>query len=631
MTSQISGALTVNGPRGLFGLRAFRMSVLMSAILAACAQAAPTPPHDTARPATPSAGLLYERACATCHEGGAVQAPRREALAGLSRTRILSALTTGLMSAQASSLTPREKEDLAAWLSGPQAPAAAGSPGCAAADSLSYEGGGVSDWGMTLQNTRAVSRDQTSVDADKVSRLRLAWVFAFPGSTRARVQPTLAGEVLFTADQFGAVYALEAKTGCLLWTVQSDREIRSPLIVGRDAAGRPDALYVGDIAGRVHAIDIATRRILWSTRPDDHPQATITGAMRLHEGRLYVPLSSLEVVAAMDGAYPCCTFRGAVAAIEAKSGAMVWKTYTITQTPGMQGRNSAGAPMFGPSGAPVWSTPTIDQKRGRLYIGTGENYSHPATATSDAVMALDLSTGRVVWTYQATANDVWNAACPSGPNCPANTGPDFDFGAAPVLVEHDDGRSIILAGQKSGHVYGLDPDNGGALLWTAKPGRGGIMGGVHWGMASDGDRLFVPVSDISVYPEDAHLPARSGLHALNVTTGQAVWSTVLPDTCKGETWRCSPGISAAVTLGPGVIFGGSLDGVLRAFSARDGAVLWSFDTRREFDGVNGFRGAGGSIDASGPVLSGRYVYATSGYDKFGQKDGNLLLAFRLDD
>jgi len=603
---------------------------LLPALLAACAQQPQQVATASAASLTPSGAAIYERACATCHEGGAIQAPRRESLAALSQERILVSLTTGIMSAQASGLSPEEKKTLASYLSGPRTAEAVSTSYCTAPPSSTDGSGGILDWGMRPENWRAVEKDQTSVDATNATDLEMAWVFAFPGSTRSRVQPTIAGSVLFTADQFGTVYALDAATGCTFWTVQSDKEIRSPLIIGTDAAGSPDTLYFGDIAGRVHAIDLATRRIVWSVRPDSHPQATITGAMRLHEGRLYVPISSLEVVAAMDGTYSCCTFRGAVAAIDIKTGTTVWKTHTIAEEPRAQGTSRTGVRLFGPSGAPVWSTPTIDRKRGRLYIGTGENYSHPSTGTSDAIMALDLASGKVVWTFQATANDVWNAACPSGPNCPANAGPDFDFGAAPVLVELSDGRAVILAGQKSGHVYGLDPDKGGALIWTTKPGRGGIMGGVHWGMATDGKTLFVPISDLAVYPQDAHLPAQSGMHALDVATGKPVWSTVLPDTCKGTAWRCSPGVSAAATLAPGVVFGASLDGVVRAFSARDGSILWTFETNRQFEGVNGVSGSGGSIDSSGPVVAGRFVYVTSGYDKFGQKGGNLLFAFKLD-
>lgn len=604
---------------------------VLPALLAACMQQPQLATVATAATPTSSGAAIYERACATCHDGGAIQAPRRESLAALSRERILAAMTTGIMSAQASSLSSEEKETLAAYLSAPQTQAGTPASRCTATPADASARGKVFDWGMRPENWRAVGKDQTSVSAKNASDLKLAWTFAFPGSTRARVQPTVAGDVLFTADQFGTVYALDAATGCIRWTVQSDKEIRSPLIVGTNAAGEPDALYFGDIAGQIHAIDLATRRIVWTVRPDAHPQATITGAIRLHKGRLYVPISSLEVVAAMDGAYACCTFRGAVAALDAKTGTTVWKTYTIAEEPKVQGTNRAGVNQLGPSGAPVWSTPTIDEKRGRLYIGTGENYSHPATTTSDAIMALDLASGQIVWKFQATENDIWNAACPSGPNCPVNTGPDYDFGAAPILVELSDGRALLLAGQKSGNVYGLDPDKSGAVVWKAKPGRGGIMGGVHWGMATDGKTLFVPISDLSVYPKDAHLPPQSGMHALDVASGKALWSTVLPDACNGVKWRCSPGLSAAATFVPGVVFGGSLDGTLRAFSARNGEVLWTFDTNQQFEAVNGITGSGGSIDSSGPVVAGKFVYATSGYDKFGQKGGNLLLAFNVGD
>lgn len=604
---------------------------VLPALLAACMQQPQLATVATAATPTSSGAAIYERACATCHDGGAIQAPRRESLAALSRERILAAMTTGIMSAQASSLSSEEKETLAAYLSAPQTQAGTPASRCTATPADTSARGEVFDWGMRPENWRAVGNDQTSVSAKNASDLKLAWTFAFPGSTRARVQPTVAVDVLFTADQFGTVYALDAATGCIRWTVQSDKEIRSPLIVGTNAAGEPDALYFGDIAGQIHAIDLATRRIVWTVRPDAHPQATITGAIRLHKGRLYVPISSLEVVAAMDGAYACCTFRGAVAALDAKTGTTVWKTYTIAEEPKVQGTNRAGVNQLGPSGAPVWSTPTIDEKRGRLYIGTGENYSHPATTTSDAIMALDLASGQIVWKFQATENDIWNAACPSGPNCPVNTGPDYDFGAAPILVELSDGRALVLAGQKSGNVYGLDPDKSGAVVWKAKPGRGGIMGGVHWGMATDGKTLFVPISDLSVYPKDAHLPPQSGMHALDVASGKALWSTVLPDACNGAKWRCSPGLSAAATFVPGVVFGGSLDGTLRAFSARNGEVLWTFDTNQQFEAVNGITGSGGSIDSSGPVVAGKFVYATSGYDKFGQKGGNLLLAFNVGD
>ena len=582
-----------------------------------------------AAPAHASLGeAVYQRACASCHDGGALQAPLYESLVKLSSDQIMSSLTTGVMASQALSLSLAEKEAVSLYISQTQSGEFEQIGLCA--DSRAYTPGPVdiSDWGMGARNWRAVDEDQTSLNADNAASLELAWVFAFPQATRARVQPTLSDGVLFTADQTGRIFALDAETGCTLWTVQTESEIRSPLIIGSDANGNADRLFFGDLSGNVHALDLATRERIWTVRADEHPQTTITGAMRYVDGRLYVPVSSQEVIAAMNSSYECCTFRGSVLALNAATGEQIWKTMTITEAPSPRGTNSAGATLHGPAGAPVWSTPTIDTDRGLLYVGTGENYSHPASAMSDAILAMDLDTGRIVWSYQATADDVWNAACPSGPNCPVDTGPDYDFGAPPVLVDLAGGGSLLLAGQKSGDVYALDPDNGGRLVWQAKPGRGGIMGGVHWGMTTDGETLFVPISDLSVYPRDAHLPPQSGVHALQIGTGEPVWSTVLPNECGDVRWRCSPGVSAAATYAPGVILGGSLDGMLRAFSAETGDVLWSFNTNQTFEGVNGLEGEGGGIDSSGPVVSGRYVYATSGYDKFGQKGGNLLFAFR---
>lgn len=585
--------------------------------------AAPPPPALSA-----DGAAVYARSCATCHDGGAPQAPRREALAVLPADRIEAALTTGIMKAQAARLDGAERRAVAEFLSKAIAEGAPEKGLCARARTTLFPIR-IADWGMSAENTRRVDARTTTINAGNASRLKLDWVFAFPGGTRARVQPTLAGDTLFTADQTGMIYALDASSGCIRWRSQTKSEIRSSLVVGADTSGKAAVLYFGDISGYVHAFDIASRKLVWSTRPDAHPQATITGTPRLFHGRLYVPISSLEVVASMSENYACCTFRGGVAALNSRTGKVIWNTLTVSEAPRRRGVSQVGTAMFGPSGAPVWSSPTIDEARNRIYVGTGENYSHPASDKSDAILALDMTSGKIVWSFQALSEDVWNAACPDGPNCPVRTGPDYDFGAPPILVGRTKGSSLVLAGQKSGFVYALDPDQGGALVWKAKPGRGGVMGGVHWGMTSDGETLYVPVSDLSVYPKDAHLPAQSGLHAFDVATGRKLWATVLPDLCGDVSWRCSPGISAAATAAPGVIFGGSLDGALRAFSATDGRILWSFDTNRAFEAVNGVKATGGGIDSSGPVIAGDRLYATSGYDKFGQKAGNLLLAFRV--
>ncbi|MBI1338901.1 PQQ-binding-like beta-propeller repeat protein [bacterium] len=599
---------------------------------------APTPAAPTSQAASPAPAQLvrgddlYKLHCASCHEPGLAGAPQRSALAMLTPARIHESLTTGVMRTQAAMLSGEERILVARFLSQVQpASDVSGRGWCEASKPGDAAPRGpvvVADWGMDLQNSRRVKPEATTLRASNAGSLALDWVFAFPESTRARVQPTVAGDALFTADQNGVIYALDLASGCIRWTHEAGIEIRSPLIIGADAEGRASHLYFGDFGGNVHALDLKSGRELWSVRADPHPQTTITGAMRLFEGRLYVPVSSLEVVSAIEKTYECCTFRGAVLALDAATGRTIWKTYTVDEAV-QQGTNSAGARMMGPSGAPVWSSPTIDAKRRLVYVGTGENYSRPASDMSDSIIAMSLDDGTIKWVFQALGDDVWNAACPGGANCPVSTGPDYDFGAAPVLARTRAGRELVLAGQKSGWVYALDPDAGGREVWRRKVGRGGIMGGVHWGMMTDGDTLFVPISDLSVYPKDAHLPAQSGVHAVRVADGEPLWSTVLPDTCGKVAWRCHPGVSAAATLAGDVILGGSLDGKARAFSAADGRVLWTFDTNRTFDAVNGISGEGGSIDSSGPVVVGGRVFLTSGYDKFGQKPGNLLFAFSV--
>ncbi len=605
---------------------------LISAACSASQQSADPATIERAAAETSETAEIYETHCASCHNGAVEQAPRREALAALSADRILAAMETGIMQAQASMLSHDQRSALATYLSDLAEPeqqnAGAGYCNAAANAAVSSRPVRVADWGVDHQNTRNFSAELTQIDSTNASNLELDWVFAFPDASRARAQPTLAGDTLFTADQNGVIYALAVDTGCIRWTVSIDAEVRSALVIGADAAGEARTLYFGDISGGVHALDIESRQLLWSVRADEHPATRITGTLRLHDGRLYVPVSSMEVITAMDDAYECCTFRGSVLALDAATGDEIWKTYIVP--PALkQGLSRTGTQLYGPSGAPIWSSPAIDAARGLLYVGTGENYTRPTSDHSDAILALSLEDGALAWSFQALAGDAWNAACADGANCPADTGPDYDFGASPVVTTTADGRGLVIGGQKSGWVYALDPDRGGELVWKRRVGRGGIMGGVHWGMALQGETLFVPISDRSVYPDDAHLPAQSGMHALDVDTGGPSWSHILEDQCGDVAWVCSPGISAAASAAPGIIAGGSLDGVMRIFSARDGEELWSFDTNRSFDAVNRVAAEGGAIESDGPVFGGARMFVTSGYDNFSQKRGNVLLAFRL--
>jgi polyvinyl alcohol dehydrogenase (cytochrome) len=339
-------------------------------------------------------------------------------------------------------------------------------------------------------------------------------------------------------------------------------------------------------------------------------------------------MSSTEVVSALKAEYDCCSFRGGVTALDITTGKKLWRMYTVEPSK-QAGFDTKGQPAFGPSGAPVWSPPTIDAKRGLLYFGTGENYSSPASAMSDSIIAVELATGKVRWWQQTIANDAWNASCESfgnGVNCPRENGPDLDFGAPPILATLQNGRDIILAGQKSGMIFALDPNNGGRIMWKQRAGAGGFNGGIHWGMAADSATLYVGIADTPGNKGAVGL-RRPGIHAFDIASGKPLWSRIEPFPCKERKFECETALSAPVTATSGIVFGGAHNGLLRAYSTRDGAILWSFDTRRDFITVNGVKGYGGSIDSAGPVLAGGMLIVNSGYDKFGEIPGNVLLVF----
>ncbi len=561
---------------------------------------------------------LYRDHCSGCHDNGTGGAPIRAALEKRSAAFIKQALTAGVMKAQGKALNPYQMAILAEHLGTDAPPSAVAGKRC--------EGRlAVSDpplwnrWGNGLANTRY--QRETAITPANVGRLELAWAFGFPEAQRARSQPAVTDRAIFTGSQSGRVYALDRMTGCIWWTFDAEAEVRNAPVLDVDADGGA-TLYFGDFGARVYALDAQTGKLRWSTSVRDHPDGTITGSLALHDGRLFVPMSSTEVLSAYNPAYECCTFRGGVTALDAASGARVWRWYSVEKPVRHKGGETA------PSGAPVWGTPTADPVRGLLYVGTGENYSSPATGQSDAIIALELASGRQRWVMQATAGDAWNAACGTdqSANCPAEDGPDFDFGAPPMLVKAG-GRDILLAGQKSGEIFAIDPGSG-SVLWRRQVGRGGFNGGIHWGMASDGATLFVPIAD-TPGSRFAKGDPRPGIHAFDVATGRPLWSRIEPLRCAEFAFACITALSAPLTLIPGVVFAGGHDGRLVAYAAEGGEVLWKTETNRAFATVNGVEAKGGSIDGQGPVVAGDMVIVNSGYDKFGEIAGNVLLVYRL--
>jgi polyvinyl alcohol dehydrogenase (cytochrome) len=601
-------------------LRALVLS-LCQLLPAALAQVVPVQPHGDAAAPVPDPARLYADRCARCHAAGnSLRAPLAEQLRQMSRVEILRSLESGKMKEQGAALTPAERRAVSDYL-GIADGSSSGRFACTTPIPALSRLRGWNAWGGDLANSRAGDRLQ----AGDAAKLRLKWAFAYPGATVAAAQPTLVDGVVFTGSASGTVYALDAQTGCEYWRLDADAQVRTAPLVRR-VRGRL-LLFFGDTKAQVYAVEARSGKAVWKMAVDAHPMARITGSPAFLEDRLYVPVASAEEVPAGNPKYPCCTFRGSVVALEAETGRQIWKTFMIPEAPAVTGKNSAGTDTFGPSGAAIWLTPTIDSKRGVLYVGTGNGYTDPPSPFTDSIVALKLATGERVWHRQMTPNDRWNVACGSraDSNCPTKPGKDFDFGAPVIIATGPDGRTRLLAGQKSGMIYALDPGDQGQVLWQVQAGTGGLLGGIEWGMAAGNGILYAALSD--------WVPGRpgagGGLSAFQIATGERLWHTPPPDPACKDRRGCSAAQMAPVTLAGEVAFSGSMDGHLRAYSAKEGKILWDFDTLREFETVNGVKGSGGSFSAAGPVVVDGMVFVQSGYSALGGMPGNLLLAFEV--
>ena len=582
----------------------------------------------------PDGAAVYQRTCAACHEGAIEKAPLRPALQLMTVGSIHRALTTGIMKSQAQSLSENERVAVAQYLSKHKLgqDGIAFEPRCGGATAAFTDAPPPwSGWGVENRNSRNIPTSLAGFTKADLPTLKVGWARAYPNALRARSQPAFAGGAAFVGSHDGTVYALDQERGCVRWTFQAQGEVRTGIVVGSLSPDRPKALtlFFGDLLGGVYALDARTGKVIWRVTPDAHPNATITAAPVLYEGRLYVAVSSMEVLVADDPNYGCCTFRGSLAALDATSGRMLWQTYTIPQPASPQQPNARGVMQLGPSGAPIWGSPSLDVKRRRLYVGTGENYSSPADDHSDSIMAMDLDTGAIAWRYQATKGDAWNSACSiSKINCPKENGADADFGAATIFATTSEGRDLVVAGQKSGALLALNPDTG-SVVWKTQVGRGGMGGGIRFGMALSGDKLFVPTTDS---PRDRHYTGepKPGLYAIDLGTGAALWSSPAEDTCQGRS-QCRIGYSGAITAIPGMVLVGGRDGWFRIYDADNGRILWKFDTARSFPALNGGSATGGAFSGgAGPVAHQGRIYLNSGYGFGNDVPGNLLLMLEVD-
>ena len=600
------------------------LAVAVSAAAARLAHPADAAPPDGAQ--------LFESACATCHNGDDPRAPTTETLRARSPQAIVEALTSGSMRYQGLALTGAERRAIAEFLSGRKlrgTPVGATIGRCARVPPLGdpFRRPLWNGWGATIENTHVQRADQAGLSAADVPRLALKWAFGFPDATSAWAQPAVAGGRVFIGSQNGIVYSLDAASGCIAWTFAAHAGVRASIAIGpRLGAGRAAVYpaYVADQQGYAYALDAASGRELWSRKVDAHPLVRLTGAPTVYGGRVFVPISSYEEGGKPPG-YACCTFRGGMIALDARTGAVAWRAYTIAAPPALIRTYADGTEAWGPSGGAVWSAPTIDVKRRVIYVGVGNTYSGAPQPTTDAVIAFDVSTGQLRWSRQMNPGprDVFGCI-PGEINCGERPGPDFDFGASPVLATLPNGRQLIVAAQKSGVVYALDPDKQGAEVWHYRAGGGSGLGGIEWGIAVDGERAYVPVAEI-------YNPEPGGLHGVSLATGTRDWYVPPPPPACGKPTRaCSGAQFSAVTAIAGVVFSPSNDGAIRAHSTADGSIVWTFDTNREFKTINGVRAKGGSMNGPAPIVAGGMLFVSSGYGTFGLRPGNVLLAFGVD-
>jgi polyvinyl alcohol dehydrogenase (cytochrome) len=585
---------------------------------------------------------LFNNNCASCHKNtkssadqGLLQennAPSTDTLATMTPEAIYAALTSGAMAQQAASLNNDEKRVLAEFFGG--RPLGAADQGdaknmanhCAANPPMGniLAGASWTGWSADLTNTRFQSAKAAGLSADQAAKLKLKWAFGLPAGAETYGQPTVAAGRLFIGDDNSFVYALDAATGCVYWSFQAEAQVRTAIALG-PVSGRGStkfAAYFGDRKGNAYALDAHNGELLWKINTEPRVLSHVTGSPIVFDGRVYVGIAGSEEVASGDPHYPCCTYRGNLSALDANTGKLIWKSYTIPEEPKPTKKNSLGTQLWAPAGASIWSAPTIDTKLKAIYVSTGNAFTQPAAKTSDAIVAFDMATGKMLWWYQGVENDASPQGCggrgPKGEQCPEHPGPDWDFANSPILKTLANGKRVLIAAHKGGTAVAIDPDNKGALLWKADLTDGataGPGGQIMWGGAADDQNVYYSLQTGAVA-------------ALKLADGSIAWLKHIDPAAPAAGGRPRRGLAAAVTAIPGVVFAGGWDGVLHALSTVDGHELWQYATAHDYTAVNGVAAKGGSLGDPGPVIVGGMLYVGSGYIGTGNgMPGNVLLAF----
>jgi polyvinyl alcohol dehydrogenase (cytochrome) len=597
---------------------------------------------------------VFDRTCATCHAAPTdVRVPALAALGAMPAAQLRDAMNEGGRMAQmAAGLSNAEKTQVVAYLtSGQSTAASAGNWTDALMCSADKRAVDVnqpvisSGFSVDRNQTRSLTAAQAGLTSADMTTLKMAWAIGFPGQSSGTGASIVGTTMFVTAG--GRLLALDTASGCAKWSIASTS--RNTPAFGEIEGRKVLALA----AGRdVLVVDAKTGEKIWqaSGQPEGNP-GSIRGGVVIYKDKIIVPISASGVVAGAQAKFECCVGHGAVVALSAKDGSKLWEYHTMPNADYNGEVSSTGVKQRGPSGAPIWAMPVIDEARNRVIVATGENTSHPATDTSDAVIALDLDTGKEVWTFQAMSRDVWNEACSgtkdsSGPNCPWNVaddqgaGRDFDFGAGAAIVKGAGGNDVVLAGQKSGDVWALDAATG-SRLWNIRFGDGTALGGVHWGITTDGERVFAAVNDpifggtrTDPLAPGAKTTPRPGVFAVDIKTGKQVWGYDAKPDCDGDrgalVTACAAkyGFSAAPLTVDGAVVAATLGGEVMILDGKTGTVLKTLDTIGPKKTINGVDAKGGSIDSHGVSAGAGMIFINSGYGSFGQTPGNVLIAYK---
>lgn len=615
------------------------LALLLSGAAAVGAQLTDTAATPAATDQTARGEALYEARCAVCHDNPQERIPPRLLLGFRSPNAVVRSLTRGTMRPMAEGLGAADIASIATYLTG-RAP---GTDPVPVANRCTQSGApftmGPHDWPVIGKDI-AGSRFQAEpgLRAEDLPRLKLKWAFAYPEGASGPVQ--VAGGRVFLAAGDGQVYSLDAQSGCSHWSFETGRTVRAVTVAqlgAGEASPAQTAVFFGDDQSKVTAIDATSGAQLWTTSVEVHPLARITAPPSVYQGRVFVPVSGMEDPLTHNPEYACCTHRGSVVALDAASGRLLWKSYTVQEEPKPLPKTRAEGPQyFGPAGGSVFTPLGIDARRGLVYAATAEAYGPENPPGTYSVIAFDVESGAQRWQRQFMPEERDRARIchEAGESDCRNL---FSMSTQVMVHALADGREILLAGSKWGWMYALDPDAEGRTLWSRKVGKGGDLGGIMYGPSADTRTLYVPIADTVLPPERA-----GGLAALDLATGKlrwqleseppiCSWQASEPAACADANFcDCSGAKVAATTAIPGAVFAGGWDGHVRAYSAADGRVLWDMDTAVPVAAVNGIEARGGQLGGYPVVVSGGAVYVTSGASVMG-RPGNALLVYGLAD